>query len=202
VRLMRASCTSYCNLRNKARELQLARPGSWEGGACHLMIMYHSNKLLQIRMHSMTKKLLLFRTYTYLRDAESRSFYIPTMTESLYSQLAASNAKLADLSLKLLATTPNNRKDSGGGSSGGRGANGDGKGGNRTKKPKCSHCKTPQLHDLLKVGPGKGSCPLTNHRMSTAQKIEVQAIEAYEKESEDRDMKEVLKEAEESLQEE
>mmetsp|Transcript_23866 Transcript_23866/g.36254 ORF Transcript_23866/g.36254 Transcript_23866/m.36254 type:complete len:153 (-) Transcript_23866:3717-4175(-) len=152
-------------------------------------------------MHSITKKLLVLRTYACLRNAKARSFYTPSMTESLYSQLAASNAKLTDLSLKLQAASPN-RKDGGGSRSGNRGVDRSSKGGDRSKKPKCSHCKTPQLHNLLKVGPGKGSCPLMNHHMSVARKIAVLAVERVKKDSEDWDIKEVLKEAEESLQKE
>jgi hypothetical protein len=121
------------------------------------MLEYHSNKLLQICQHALTRKALVLQTYVYLHDADTKGFYHESMTESLWDRFAAMSSESHD-----------NNGNGGGGGVGG-GGNGRGKVAGKEKekidkaddkRPKCSHCRNLKYHELAKVSPFKGACPL------------------------------------------
>jgi hypothetical protein len=52
------------------------------------MLDYHSIRLLQVRQHALSRKMLILETYVYLRDASAKSFYHESMTEQLWELMA------------------------------------------------------------------------------------------------------------------
>jgi hypothetical protein len=52
------------------------------------MLAYHSFNLLQVRRHVLSQKMLILRTYLYLRDAKAKAFYHEYMTKGLWDHAA------------------------------------------------------------------------------------------------------------------
>merc|ERR1712232_145568 len=163
--------------------------GTWAGGAGHAMLTYHSNNLLQIQVHALSKKALILGTYVYLQDAEAKSFYTPAMTEALWNKVASSHARIQQLQDKL-ASKGKNKAPAGDRAQGERG-----KGGgppDKDKRPKCSHCKTAEFHELLGIGIGKQDCPLEEHRPPSAQKIALKVLDAHKNDSSNKPAQDIL----------
>jgi hypothetical protein len=77
------------NLLSMVRQLAYDHPAFWEKGPAKAMLDFHSERLLQVQQNALTRKALILQTYTYLRDANAKSFYHESMTESLWDRLAA-----------------------------------------------------------------------------------------------------------------
>jgi hypothetical protein len=112
------------------RQLAFDHPDFWDQKPAKAMLDFHSDKLLQIRQTSLTRKALILQMYTYLRDASSKGFYHKSMTESLWDHLL------------LLSSVKGNEKvgrgAGGSGGSGGRGSVGTtNSGGNSGGTPRC-----------------------------------------------------------------
>jgi hypothetical protein len=119
------------------------------------MLDFHLTRLLQVRRHALSRKMLVLKTYIYLRDADAKSFYHESMTESLW-------AKMTQLTL-----------DSGGG---GRDDD-DETGGARTSSPmRCGHCRSVSIHKLLNLEPYKRSCYFKDLTQSAARKAASEAV--------------------------
>jgi hypothetical protein len=134
-RLTQRTFQNYSSLLSAIRQLAYDHPKFWGEGPAKSMLTFHSDKLLQVREHALTRQALILQTYIYLRDAKAKSFYHESMTESLWD-------RLADLSTKA-EEEPHA-----------------GPGGAKTSKPRCSHCRNPKIHDISNVGPTKSDCPL------------------------------------------
>lgn len=145
-KIVAASFENYYSLLVQARELHMNHPDEWEGGPAASLINHHSEKLLTIRMNADSRRDLILRTYVHLRDSARRSFYHESQTEALWDRMATLSEKLA---------ASNNRRGGGGGGGGGDR-------GGENKSPRCSHCKSSELHKAMKVGIGKADCPLTD----------------------------------------
>jgi hypothetical protein len=105
------------------------------------MLEYHSNKLLQVRRHALTRRMLVLRTYVYLCDAESKAYYHESMTEDLWARVALLNDRL----LTLPPSEPEGGKEKP----------------EKQKEgtPKCSHCHSATVHKKLSLDPTKKVCP-------------------------------------------
>lgn len=156
-RIVAASFENYHALLVHARELHMNHPDPWEGGPACTLITYHSDKLLTIRMNAESRRDMILRTYVHLRDSAQKSFYHESITEAIWDQMSTLNEKLA---------SAGPRRGGGGGKTG----DGGGKGGEVTKKPTCSHCKSSDLHEAMKVGVGKADCPLADMNGKDARK--------------------------------
>ena len=136
------------------------------------MLDFHSGRLLTIRQNSLTRKALILQTYTYLRrDANSKGFYHESMTESLWD-------RLSDLSS---VTGGGNGGNNGGGIGDYNG--GGGAGGDAGKTPKCSHCRNPRMHELMKVRPSKQVCPVKDLSPKRAREVAKNAVKCWNRES-------------------
>jgi hypothetical protein len=166
-RLTRASFRYYMNLLSMVRQLAYDHPAFWEKGPAKAMLDFHSERLLQVRQNALTRKALILQTYTYLRDANAKSFYHESMTESLWDRLAT------------LTVNPGG----GGGSSVGQGTETPaivgGGAAAVTAKPRCSHCRSAKLHELMRVRPAKLCCPVKDLSSKKAREVAKGAIEAW-----------------------
>jgi hypothetical protein len=138
-RLTRDSFHSYSRLLSTIRQLAFDHDILWEGGPAKAMLDFHSFRLLQIRRHALSRKMLILRTYAYLRDADAKAFYHESMTASLWD-------KIADLALTTQGKLP---PDSGSGATPKA----------STSNPRCSHCRNATAHKTLKIDPIKRVCP-------------------------------------------
>jgi hypothetical protein len=154
-RLTRATLKHYSSLLSTIRQLAFDHSEqAWSKGPAQAMLSFHSDKLLQVRSHALTRKALILQTYVYLRDASAKGFYHESMTESLWT-------RLAELSSNLTETKPP--------------AGGDG-----NKRGRCSHCRNPKLHELCHAGPTKSDCPIAEVTdYSKARTIAKKALENW-----------------------
>jgi hypothetical protein len=128
-RLTQITFRNYSSLLSTLRQLAY-HPKFWGEGPAQSMLTFHSDKLLQVREHALTRQAPILQTYIYLQDAKAKSFYHESMTESLQD-------RLADLSTKA-EEEPNT-----------------GSGSAKKSKPRCSHRRNPKIHDISNVGPTK-----------------------------------------------
>jgi hypothetical protein len=187
-RVTQASFCYYASMLSIIRQLAFDHPDFWDQGPAKAMLDFHSDKHLQIRQNSLTQKALILQTYTYLRDASSKGFYHESMTESLWDRLS------------LLSSVKGNEKvgrgAGGSGGSGGRGSVGTtNSGGNGGGTPRCSHCRSPKLHELAKVRPSKQVCPVKDFAAKKAKAIAKSAVEKWETEPADGGFQVTLDEA-------
>lgn len=152
-RIVAASFENYYSLLVQARELHMSHPEPWDGGPADTLVQHHSEKLLMLRMNAESRRDLILRTYAYLRDSAQKSYYHESQTEALWDRMSTLTEKLA-----------NSRRGGGGtgGGGGGGSGGGGGGGGGGDRKPTCSHCKSRELHEAMKVGVGKAECPLAS----------------------------------------
>jgi hypothetical protein len=164
-RLTGASFRYYMNLLSMIRQLAYDHPAFWDKGPAKAMLDFHSNRLLQIRQNALTRKALILQTYTYLRDANPKSFYHESMMESLWDRLAR------------LTVNPGGGEGGGVQGTGTPGAGGGGGGGGA--KPRCSHCRSIRLHELMRVRPAKLCCPVKELSSKKAREVAKEAIESW-----------------------
>jgi hypothetical protein len=171
-RLTRESFRCYTNLLSAIRQLAYDHidRGLWDGGPAKSMLDYHSFKLLQVRRHAMSRKMLILRTYVYLRDADAKGFYHASMTETLWDRVAQ---------LTLQSNT--------GSSHGGGNSNNDdtSDGGLPPVKPKegtprCSHCRNATVHKLLKLEARKTVCVFLELPQAQARKAASEAVALHQ----------------------
>ena len=82
-----ASFGFYSEMLNTARQLAYDHAVKRESGPAKAMLEFHSKKLLEIRMYALTRKMLILRRSTYLRDASRQGFYDNRMNEALWKQV-------------------------------------------------------------------------------------------------------------------
>ena len=167
-RLTQASFRHYNSMLSMVRQLAYDHPAFWDQGPAKAMLNFHSERLLQIRQNSLTRKALVLQTYCYLRDANSKGFYHESMTESLWDRLAS-----------MTKSQGGGNGKGGGGGDGGGGGKGAGNGGDRVTR--CSHCRSAKLHELAKVRPTKQLCPLKELSQKKAKIVAKSAVEKWEK---------------------
>ena len=139
VQLTTASFNYYMELLNTARQLAYDHSTRWEGGPARAMLEFHSKKLLEIRMFALTRKMLVLRTYTYLRDASKQGFYDNRMSEALWKQVTLTTGDPTDSGGDQRETPALQ---------------------DRNGEPKqCSQCKNKRLHQLLRVKHLRSACP-------------------------------------------
>jgi hypothetical protein len=170
-RLTHASFRYYSSMLSMIRQLAYDHPSFWDQGPAKAMLDFHSERLLQIRQNSLTRKALVLQTYCYLRDASSKGFYHESMTESLWDRLAS-------MAKSQREGTGKGSSNSGGINGGGGGKNG-GVGDNRVAR--CSHCRSAKLHELAKVRPSKQMCPVKDLNPKKAKLVAKSAVEMWEK---------------------
>ena len=126
------------------------------------MLEFHSKKLLEIRMFALTRKMLILRTYTYLRDASKQGFYDNRMHEALWKQVTQISGDPTDSGTE---REPSNPKDPSG-------------------EPKmCSLCKNKRLHQLLRVKHVRSSCPFRDTPPKEAKNHARKALNLYDGET-------------------
>lgn len=154
--LTNSSFGYYMEMLNTARQLVYDHPGNWGGGPAKALLEFHSKKLLEIRMFSLSRKMLILKTYTYLRDAAKQGFYDNRMNEALWRQI-------------LLGEHGENRGEQ------------TGNDGTPTKEstaePKlCSQCKNKRLHLLLHVRHQRSVCPFRDQTPREAKSLARRAV--------------------------
>jgi hypothetical protein len=150
--------------------------GTWEGGPGKAMLDYHSIRLLQVRRHALSRKMLILETYVYLRDASAKSFYHESMTEQLWELMADLSTQQASM----MDAHPGAASDTIPGAPGKEGT------------PRCSHCRNTSLHKLLEVQPTKKVCFFIDLSQAKARKAAGEAL-ADLKENPDKNLKEICR---------
>ena len=82
------SFRSFFDLGDAIRQLAFDHP-SWENGPAKAMLKFHSEKLLEIRQFSVSRKQLILQIYTYLRDAQAKEFYHESMSGAIWERIAS-----------------------------------------------------------------------------------------------------------------
>jgi hypothetical protein len=114
------------------------------------MLDFHS-----FRRHALSRKLLVLKTYVYLRDAGAKSFYHESMTESLW-------ARMTQLTM-----------DQQGPGDGGTGA---GTPDGPAVTLRCAHCRSISIHKILKLDPYKRTCFFVDLNQAAARKAASEAV--------------------------
>ena len=155
---------------NYARELQYDQPGVWTGGQAEALISFHSKELRAVRNYAPTRKILILRTYTYLREAKEKRFHDNSMIKALYKTVMIQGMGIAASAAMDLATPSAITKNEGG----------DKEKEVVPKKPECSHCKNLPLHYLFKAQPYKRVCPLRSHGATVAKSMAGVILKKYQ----------------------
>jgi hypothetical protein len=155
LRITRDTFQWYKDLLNHCREIQYRHKGSWEGGPAQSMISHHSKEMAGIRMYAPSKKILILRMYTYLRDTKTKGFYDDSMNEAVWDRLASLTAKAEEN----LPVAEDKRK---------------------VATPACSHCRCQALHTLFGVSPYKRTCPLKDQGQTISRKIAVVVVRKHD----------------------
>jgi hypothetical protein len=142
---MEESFQNYFTLLGAIRQLAFDHDG-WDSGPAKAMLDFHSGKLLQIRRHALSRKLLVLKTYIYLRDAAAKSFYHESMTESLW-------ARISELS-----------------------APGDDEDAPNFSSMRCAHCRSATIHKSLNLEPYKRNCFFKDLTQTLARKAASEAL--------------------------
>jgi hypothetical protein len=170
-RLMEESYQNYFNLLGAVRQLAFDHD-LWDGGPAKAMLDYHSSKLLQIRRHALSRKMLVLKTYVYLRDAGAKSFYHESMTETLWdriTQLTTQDHGSRD--------DAGPRTESGGSASASRSSS------------RCGHCRSVSVHKTLNLEPFKKTCFFKDLTQAIARKAASEAV-AKHKDNPDESLRE------------
>jgi len=125
------SFKSFFDLGDAIRQLAYDHP-HWEGGPARAMLRFHSEKLMEIRQFSVSRKQLILQMYTYLRDAQAKDFYHESMAGALWE-------RIGDLS-----HTPSPTNGNGG----------------TTEPTRCGLCGNKDMHKLFNVLGQKTLCPV------------------------------------------
>jgi hypothetical protein len=118
----------------------------------------------------MPRKMLVLRTYVYLRDADSKGFYHASMTETLWD-------RVAQLTLQ---------SETGPSHGGGIGNTGDTSNGGvppskqKEGTPCCSHCRNATIHKLLKLEARKTVCFFLDLPQAQARKAASDALALHQ----------------------
>jgi hypothetical protein len=121
------------DLTNHIRQLLFEHP-DWDKGPARSLFDHHSRRLAELRHHARTRRDLILRTYIYLRDAKHKGFYSNAMMETLWEKVT----ELAAAPTGRLQPTPS---------------------GSVAGEPKCGHCKSKEVHQLLNKAGNKLHCP-------------------------------------------
>jgi hypothetical protein len=159
IRLTKDSFQWYKDLLNHSRELQYRHQGVWQDGPAQSMISYHSKELYAIRSYAPSKKVLILRTYTYLRDAKAKNFYDDSMNETLWDRFAIMSKRAREAEDKPATEAQKAVKGAG---------------------AACSHCKSKLLHNLFGVVTYKRSCPLRDQGAEVAKRMVAVIIKKHE----------------------
>jgi hypothetical protein len=82
------SFRSFFDLGDAIRQLAFDHPNR-EGGPAKAMLSFHSEKLMEIRQFTVSRKQLILRIYTYLRDAQAKEFYHESMSGAIWQRIAS-----------------------------------------------------------------------------------------------------------------
>jgi hypothetical protein len=121
----------FFDLADALRQLAFDHP-HWEGGPALAMLRFHSEKLMEIRQFSVSRKQLILQVYTYLRDAQAKDFYHESMAGAIWERIGNLSS----------SPTPN------------------GNGGGSPEATRCGLCNNKELHKLFNVPGQKSLCPL------------------------------------------
>jgi hypothetical protein len=123
------SFRSFFDLADDIRQLAFDHL-QWEGGPAKAMLSFHSDKLMEIRQHTVSRKQLILQTYTYLRDAQAKDFYHESMAGAIWE-------RIGDL------TAPSTNEGAG-----------------RGPETRCGWCSHKDLHQLFNVAGQRAVCPI------------------------------------------
>lgn len=161
----------YSELLNTARQLAYDHTSTWEHGPAKAMLEFHAKKLLEIRMFALTRKMLILRTYTYMRDAAKQGFYDNRMNEALWKHA-------------LLTGDPTE--------GGGDQRESPSAGEKNAEAKLCSQCKNKRLHQLMRVKHQRSACPFKDNTPKDAKSRARKAINIFD---EDTDLEGGIQEA-------
>jgi hypothetical protein len=138
LRITRDTFQWYKDLLNSCREQQYRHQGAWEGGPAESMLSHHSKAMYGIRQYAPSKKIMILRMYTYLRDTKAKGFYDNSMSEALWDKMASMSKTIREAGSQPSANE-------------------------KAASTLCSHCKSKAIHTIFHVENGKRNCPLKDH---------------------------------------
>ena len=172
--VMRESYNNYYALLNKIRQLAYDHDHIWEGGPAHSLLQYHSDKLLRIRKFALSRRDMILRTYSYLRDAAQRDFYHESMTASIWDRLA----QFQSPTINEPPPTP-----------GGEPAPSAG------RHQTCSWCKSRKLHAILGLIHAKTACPFRDIGSTTKARVAARQVVDQRNQDPQADLQNLIREA-------
>jgi hypothetical protein len=125
-------------LLNRIRSL-FHKHSTWEGGPAKAMLDHHAKGLANVRAFSIDYRTCILKGYVYLREAAVKKFYHTSMSEALWSRVA---------SLEAPHDVHPNPTPSG--------------------EPRCSHCRSKEVHAYLGLLPTRTHCPLASLKINSA----------------------------------
>jgi hypothetical protein len=128
-RITALSYTYFFALGDAARQSAHDYP-DWGAGPAKAMISFHSEKLIEIRQFAVSRKQLILQVYTYLRDAQAKSFYHESMSGALWE-------RISDLTVLSAGQI----------------------GGGAAEASRCAWCNNRDFHKLLNIEARKDLCP-------------------------------------------
>jgi len=144
----RTAFRSYMELLSAARLEAYQCVQGWSGSLAKAMIVYHAEKLGDIRAYSADWRDCLLETYIHLRDAEKNKFFSESMTRTLWRQGPP--------------PIPRDISEEDGSPGGTKRGSGD-----TDDEGRCSHCRRRSVHD----GTTKSRCPLKDFTATGARSL-------------------------------
>jgi hypothetical protein len=161
--ITKRSYRSFFDLGDAVRQLAFDF-GQWEGGPAKSMLLFHSEKLMEICLFAVSRKQLILQICTYLRNAQAKDFYHESMAGALWERIG---------SLQMVnppATTPGSGSES-----------------------KCSWCASSKdLHKLFNLLGQRNLCPVKTLPDKSKAKEAAKSIVDQKRADPTKDMQELL----------
>jgi hypothetical protein len=153
---------SFFDLGDAVRQLAFDF-GQWEGGPAKSVLLFHSEKLMEIRQFAVSRKQLVLQIHTCLRDAQAKDFHHESMAGALWERVGSLQM------VNPLATTPGSGSES-----------------------KCSWCASKDLHNLFNLLGQRNLCPGKTLPDESKAKEAAKSIVDQERADPTKDMQELL----------
>jgi hypothetical protein len=148
--LVRQTYDFYYQLLLAILTLGLRNPLHWETSQAKDVLQFHSKKLGMIRILSQTRRLLVLKTYVYLRDSSAKKFQDESMFERIHE-------RLDDMELRGNPEASDHVPPS-------------------PRQPQCSHCKSRDIHESLSLEHTKAACPFGELSPAKARKARAEVL--------------------------
>ena len=135
--IIRRSHDYFVALLNRIRGLYHKNNDTWDEGPAKAMLDHHTKGLANVRAFSIDYRTLILKVHVHLREAASKKFFHTAMSEVLWTRMAR-------LESPHDVQPPPSAGD-----------------------PKCSHCRSKEIHAHLGLLPARNHCPFLGLRVNS-----------------------------------